>query len=72
MPCQDNSPQSIPLWKTLQGRTPSCLARIVSAGFVVNFTGIDSAYEEPESAELVLKTDDLSLEECVAEVLKLV
>jgi len=37
-----------------------------------HFTGIGSAYEEPETAELILSTHDLSLEECVERVLRLV
>ena len=39
-------------------------------GEIPNFTGIDSPYEAPETADLILKTHELSVEECVAEVVK--
>ncbi len=38
-------------------------------GEIRDFTGISSPYEEPESPELVLKTGEQSLEECVEEVI---
>lgn len=37
-------------------------------GQIPNFTGIDSPYEEPSTAEIHLKTEDLEAEEC-AEIL---
>jgi adenylylsulfate kinase len=36
------------------------------AGEVKNFTGIDSPYEAPAKADLVLPTGELSVEECIA------
>ena len=39
------------------------------AGEIKDFTGVDDPYEEPENPELVLDTDNLSIEECVKEVL---
>lgn len=36
------------------------------AGLIKNYTGISSPYEEPENADLVLKTgNSQSIEECV-------
>jgi adenylylsulfate kinase len=40
------------------------------AGEILNFTGISSPYEAPDDAELVIKTDDKTLEESVNEVMK--
>lgn len=39
--------------------------------FLLGFTGIDSDYERPEAPELVLKTEDLSVNECLSQVLEL-
>lgn len=41
------------------------------AGEIKEFTGISSPYEEPEQPELVLDTDKLPLEDCVARVVNL-
>ena len=42
------------------------------AGEVKNFTGIDSPYEAPENADLVLPTGELSVEESVAKLIDFV
>lgn len=42
------------------------------AGEVKNFTGIDSPYEEPLHPDVVIKTDDLSVEKSIVELLKVV
>jgi sulfate adenylyltransferase len=39
------------------------------AGIIKGFTGIDDPYEEPENAEIVLRTVEMSPEESAAEVL---
>ncbi len=41
------------------------------AGEIEDFTGISSPYEEPESADLVIRTDTLSLEDSIQAVLNL-
>ena len=41
------------------------------AGQIKSFTGIDSAYEAPLKPELIINTDQLSLEESVQQVLSL-
>lgn len=35
------------------------------------FTGIDSEYERPEAPELVLKTGELTVNECLHQVLEM-
>lgn len=40
-------------------------------GEISDFTGISSPYEEPENAELIINTAELGIEECVAEVIKM-
>ena len=39
------------------------------AGLIKNFTGIDDPYEEPERAELVIDTQDLSPEAAAQSIL---
>jgi len=52
-------------------RDPKGLYKKARAGQIKNFTGIDDPYEAPEHAELVLRTDQLTLEQEVEQVLKL-
>jgi adenylylsulfate kinase len=47
------------------------LYKLAKAGAILNFTGISSPYEVPDDAELVIKTDDKTLEESVSEVMKM-
>ncbi|SES27402.1 adenylyl-sulfate kinase [Rhizobium sp. NFR03] len=46
-----------------EARDPKGLYRKARAGKLKNFTGIDSPYEEPEAAEVVLDTSVLSVQE---------
>jgi adenylylsulfate kinase len=53
-----------------------CIARDVKgmfkkalAGEIINFTGIDDPYEEPENPELILDTDKESIDESIQKVL---
>ena len=48
-----------------EGRDPKGLYRKARQGELPHFTGIDSPYEVPETAELILDTDALSVEQCV-------
>jgi bifunctional enzyme CysN/CysC len=57
--------------ETAERRDPKGLYKKARKGELPHFTGIDSDYEEPESAELVLNTDELSVDECAAKVLEL-
>lgn len=50
-------------------RDPKGLYKKARAGEIKGFTGIDDPYEAPESAELHIRTDKLSLEESVQAVL---
>ena len=50
-------------------RDPKGLYKKARAGEIKNFTGIDDPYEEPTSAEIHLHTDQMTLEDEVAEIL---
>jgi len=49
-------------------RDPKGLYRRARTGEIPEFTGISSPYESPESAELVVHTDLLSVDECLSEL----
>lgn len=51
-------------------RDPKGLYKKARAGEIPNFTGISAPYEAPENAEIHVRTDKLSVEECVAEIVK--
>ena len=51
-------------------RDPKGLYKKVREGQLKNFTGIDSAYEKPDSAEIVLNTQQSSPDELVEVILK--
>ncbi|HSH27592.1 MAG TPA: adenylyl-sulfate kinase, partial [Wenzhouxiangella sp.] len=51
-------------------RDPKGLYAKARAGTIRHFTGIDSPYEPPEDAEIVVDTEKLSVEECVDAVLE--
>lgn len=59
----------VPL-ETAEARDPKGLYKKARKGELPHFTGIDSAYEPPESAEIVLPTAELSVDECVARILE--
>ncbi|MCZ6852381.1 MAG: adenylyl-sulfate kinase, partial [Gammaproteobacteria bacterium] len=48
-----------------EARDTKGLYKRARAGEIRNFTGIDSAYEAPEAAEMVIHTDQESVEEAV-------
>lgn len=50
-------------------RDPKGLYKKARAGEIKGFTGIDDPYEEPEKAELHLRTDQFSIEESVQALL---
>jgi len=52
-----------------ESRDPKGLYAKARAGVIRNFTGIDSPYEPPESAEIVVDTSRLSVDECTEELL---
>jgi bifunctional enzyme CysN/CysC len=53
-------------------RDPKGLYKRARTGEIPEFTGITSPYEAPESPELVVPTDELAVDECLAVLLKYV
>jgi len=53
-------------------RDPKGLYKKARAGEIKGFTGIDDPYEAPESPELVLKTDTMSVEDSVKACLEFI
>ncbi|MCM3788069.1 adenylyl-sulfate kinase [Domibacillus indicus] len=51
-------------------RDPKGLYKKARAGEIPEFTGISSPYEAPEKPELVLNTDQYSVEECVEQLVE--
>ena len=51
-------------------RDPKGLYKKARDGAIKNFTGIDSPYERPESAQIHLETSKVTMEECVQIVIK--
>ncbi len=51
-----------------EGRDPKGAYKKARAGVIKDFTGISAPYEEPERPELHLRTDRLSIKECVEEI----
>ena len=58
-------------FETCAERDPKGLYAKVADGKIANFTGKDSGFEEPETAELILETEILSVEESAAKVIAL-
>ncbi len=50
-------------------RDPKGLYDKARKGIIKDFTGIDSPYEEPEQPEIILESDQYSIEECVEQVI---
>lgn len=59
---------NVPLFVAEQ-RDPKGLYKKARRGDLPHFTGIDSSYEEPENPELELATADMSVDDCVAQIL---
>jgi len=59
----------IPL-EIAEQRDPKGLYKKARAGEIPNFTGISAPYEAPEAPEIHLRTDQLSVEQCVAKILE--
>lgn len=51
-------------------RDPKGLYKKARTGEIKNFTGISSTYEAPTNAEIVVKTAELSVEECAKQVVR--
>jgi adenylylsulfate kinase len=50
-------------------RDPKGLYKKARAGEIPEFTGINSPYEPPEKPEIVVTTDERSIEECIEQVI---
>ena len=50
-------------------RDPKGLYKKARAGEISDFTGISAPYEEPQNPEIVLETDQYTVEECVEQVI---
>ena len=53
-------------------RDPKGLYAKALRGEIKNFTGLDAPYEEPQSPELTVETNLLSVEECVTRIMQVV
>ncbi|SEI86785.1 bifunctional enzyme CysN/CysC [Allopseudospirillum japonicum] len=53
-----------------EARDPKGLYKKARLGEIKNFTGIDSVYEVPNDPDLHIKTDQLSIPECVKTIIK--
>ena len=51
-------------------RDPKGLYARARAGQIADFTGISAPYEAPESPEVEVRTDQLSVSECAVRILK--
>lgn len=49
-------------------RDPKGLYKKARAGEIKDFTGISAPYEEPDNAEIHIRTDQVSVEEAVAQI----
>ncbi len=61
----------VPL-EVAEQRDPKGLYKKARAGEIKGFTGIDDPYEEPDQAELVLPTHELSIEESVVKLVEMI
>jgi adenylylsulfate kinase-like enzyme len=55
--------------KEWEQRDPKDLYIKVHAGEIKNFTGIDSEYEQPDAAEIVIKSTEFGIEECADQII---
>ncbi|XP_052426931.1 bifunctional 3'-phosphoadenosine 5'-phosphosulfate synthase 2b [Carassius gibelio] len=54
-----------------ESRDVKGLYKKARAGEIKGFTGIDSGYEKPEAPELVLKTEELTVNDCIQQLVDL-
>ena len=58
--------------QTCESRDPKGLYKKARAGMIPQFTGIDSPYEPPDNPELVIQTENLTVEDSVARLKSLI
>ena len=56
--------------ETCEKRDPKGMYKKAREGIIKDFTGIDAPYEEPESPELIVDTDEETVEESAEKVIK--
>ena len=56
--------------ETCEKRDPKGLYKKARAGIIKDFTGINAPYEEPENPELIINTDNETVEESTDKVIK--
>lgn len=56
--------------ETCESRDPKDLYKKARGGEIKNFTGIDSPYEEPKDAEIVVDTDVYDIDKCVEQIIE--
>ncbi len=56
--------------ETCEARDVKGLYKRARSGKIKNYTGIDSPYEEPDNPELVIDTDQETLDESVSKIMK--
>jgi adenylylsulfate kinase len=56
--------------ETCEGRDPKGLYKKARSGEIRNMTGVSAPFEEPESADLVIRTDHYELQDCVNYLLR--
>jgi adenylylsulfate kinase len=57
---------------TCAKRDPKGLYKKAMAGEIKNFTGLDAPFDKPDNADLTIHTDQLSIDEGIAQALQLV
>lgn len=57
----------VPL-EVAEERDPKGLYKKARAGEIKDFTGVSAPYEEPTDPEIIIKTHENSVEECVAQI----
>ena len=55
--------------ETCEDRDPKGLYKRARKGEVKAFTGVSAPYQEPENPEIIIETDEQSLDECVLKIL---
>jgi bifunctional enzyme CysN/CysC len=55
-----------------ESRDPKGLYRRARTGQIPEFTGVSAPYEPPEDPDMIVRTDLLSVEECLAELVRYV
>lgn len=57
--------------EVLRARDSSGAYRLADEGAIAQMPGVTAAFEEPKAADLVLQTDQISVEQCVARIVEL-